>query len=232
MNCYLIEDDPLTLVDVGPNSGKALDELERALAGHGHRIEDLERIVITHQHIDHLGLVDILARRSNAEVCALDLLAPVIEDFASDAERNDELAEALMLRHGIPRDVVTALRSVSRSFRAWGGSTKVTNPLADGSDLAFADRTLQVLHRPGPLPLRHALPRPRAPRADRRRPPDRPHLLEPADLAADRRQVRRAGRRAAAGARHLHALAARDPRDGPARSSTPATASRSPTTSR
>ena len=152
VNCYLIEDEPLTLVDVGPNSGKALDELERALAGHGHRIEDLERIVITHQHIDHLGLVDILARRSNAEVCALDLLAPVIEDFASDAEHNDELAEALMLRHGIPRDVVTALRSVSRSFRAWGGATKVTTPLADGSELAFADRTLQVLHRPGHSP--------------------------------------------------------------------------------
>jgi glyoxylase-like metal-dependent hydrolase (beta-lactamase superfamily II) len=152
VNCYLIEDEPLTLVDVGPNSGKALDELERALAGHGHRIEDLQRIVITHQHIDHLGLVDILARRSNAEVCALDLLAPVIEEFAAEAERNDELAEALMLRHGIPRDVVTALRSVSRSFRAWGGSTKVTRPLADGADLEFAHRTLQVLHRPGHSP--------------------------------------------------------------------------------
>jgi glyoxylase-like metal-dependent hydrolase (beta-lactamase superfamily II) len=152
VNCYLIEDDPLTLVDVGPNSGKALDELERALGDLGHRIEDLQRIVITHQHIDHLGLVGILARRSDAEVCALDLLAPVIEDFASDAERNDELAEALMLRHGIPRDVVTALRSVSRSFRAWGGSTKVTTRLTDGGELAFAGRTLQVLHRPGHSP--------------------------------------------------------------------------------
>ena len=35
VNCYLIEDDPLTLVDTGPNSGKALDELERALREHG-----------------------------------------------------------------------------------------------------------------------------------------------------------------------------------------------------
>ena len=75
VNCYLIDDDPLTLVDCGPNSGKALDELERALGGHGRRIEDLERIVITHQHLDHLGLVDILARRSGEEVCALVLLA-------------------------------------------------------------------------------------------------------------------------------------------------------------
>jgi glyoxylase-like metal-dependent hydrolase (beta-lactamase superfamily II) len=152
VNCYLIDDDPLTLVDTGPNSGKALDALETALADHGRRIEDLERIVITHQHIDHLGLVDILARRSGAEVCALDLLAPVIEDYGADAERNDELAEALMLRHGIPRDVVTALRSVSRSFRAWGGSTRVTRRLRDGERLEFAGRTLQVLHRPGHSP--------------------------------------------------------------------------------
>jgi glyoxylase-like metal-dependent hydrolase (beta-lactamase superfamily II) len=126
VNCYLIEDDPLTLVDTGPNSGKALDALERALREHGHRIEDLERIVITHQHLDHLGLVGILADRSGAEVCALDLLAPVMEEYGAHAEHDDELAGALMLRHGIPRDVVTALRSVSRSFRGWGGSAPVT----------------------------------------------------------------------------------------------------------
>jgi glyoxylase-like metal-dependent hydrolase (beta-lactamase superfamily II) len=152
VNCYLIDDDPLTLVDTGPNSGKALDQLERALREHGRRIEDLERIVITHQHLDHLGLVGILADRSNAEVVTLDVLAPVVEEFGAHAERDDELAEALMLRHGIPRDVVAALRSVSRSFRAWGGSAPVGRRLADGEELPFAGRTLQALHRPGHSP--------------------------------------------------------------------------------
>jgi glyoxylase-like metal-dependent hydrolase (beta-lactamase superfamily II) len=152
VNCYLIDDDPLTLVDTGPNSGKALDTLEQALAAHGRRIEDLERILITHQHIDHLGLVDVLARRSRAEVVALDLLAPLIEGFGAEAERDDELAEALMLRHGIPRDVVTALRTVSRSFRGWGGATKVTTRVPDGGTLEFAGRTLEVIHRPGHSP--------------------------------------------------------------------------------
>jgi glyoxylase-like metal-dependent hydrolase (beta-lactamase superfamily II) len=152
VNCYLIDDDPLTLVDTGPNSGKALDQLERALREQGRRIEDLERIVITHQHLDHLGLVGILADRSNAEVVTLDVLAPVVEEFGAHAERDDELAEALMLRHGIPRDVVAALRSVSRSFRAWGGSAPVGRRLADGEELPFAGRTLQALHRPGHSP--------------------------------------------------------------------------------
>jgi glyoxylase-like metal-dependent hydrolase (beta-lactamase superfamily II) len=152
VNCYLIEDEPLTLVDTGPNSGRALDELEQQLDGLGHRIEDLERIVVTHQHLDHLGLLGILARRSGAEVCALDVLVPVIERYGELANADDDLAAALMLRHGIPGDVVTALRAVSRSFRAWGGSAEVSRPLADGADLPFAGRTLRVLHRPGHSP--------------------------------------------------------------------------------
>jgi glyoxylase-like metal-dependent hydrolase (beta-lactamase superfamily II) len=152
VNCYLIEDEPLTLVDVGPNSGKALDELETALREHGRRVEDLERIMLTHQHTDHVGLVGILARRSRAEVVALDLLAPVVEEFGVHAERDDELAEALMLRHGIPRDVVTALRQLSRAFRGWGGSAPVDRRLADGEELRFTERTLVAHHRPGHSP--------------------------------------------------------------------------------
>jgi glyoxylase-like metal-dependent hydrolase (beta-lactamase superfamily II) len=152
VNTYLIEDDPLTLVDTGPNSGKALDELEQALAVHGRRVEELELIVITHQHIDHLGLVEILARRSGAEVAALDVLAPYVESFGDETERDDEFAEEIMRTHGISDEVTRALRSVSRAYRGWGGSAKVTRPLAAGSRLELRDRSLEVLHRPGHSP--------------------------------------------------------------------------------
>ncbi|HEX2016545.1 MAG TPA: MBL fold metallo-hydrolase [Solirubrobacteraceae bacterium] len=152
VNVYLIEDSPLTLVDTGPNSGKALDELERALADHGHSIEDLELLIITHQHIDHLGLADILARRSGAEVAALDLLVPFLARYREDMESDDQFAETLMLRHGIPVDVVSALRAVSASFRAWGSGVTVTRSLSDGEQIELRDRTLRVHHRPGHSP--------------------------------------------------------------------------------
>ena len=152
VNCYLIEDDPLTLLDTGPNSGKALDELETALAAHGRSVEDLERIVVTHQHIDHTGLLSILARRSGAEVCALDVLVGSLSDYGPANERDDELAEAIMLRHGIPRDVVVALRGVSRMFRAWGAPARVDTALGHGDRLEFACRSLRVWHRPGHSP--------------------------------------------------------------------------------
>ena len=152
VNCYLIEDEPLTLVDTGPNSGKALDELTARLAERGHGLADLELIVVTHQHIDHLGLVEILVEHSGAEVAALGAAAERLAAFDKDAEAEDEFAVEVMLRNGIPEDVTVALRSVSRSFRGWGSHVAVTQPLKDGGTLALRDRSLQVLHRPGHSP--------------------------------------------------------------------------------
>ncbi|HEY5427806.1 MAG TPA: MBL fold metallo-hydrolase [Solirubrobacteraceae bacterium] len=152
VNCYLIEDDPLTLVDTGPNSGKSLDDLEQALRGLGRRVEDLGLIVITHQHMDHLGLLEILARRSGAEVAAFGLLAPYLEDFSASATADDAFSMQIMLRHGVPPELATALGAVGAAFRAFGSSGRVTIPLRDGDELTLRDRTLTALHRPGHSP--------------------------------------------------------------------------------
>jgi len=152
VNCYLIEDEPLTLVDTGPNSGKALDELGAQLGARGHSIDDLELVIVTHQHIDHLGLVEIVAEHSGAEVAAIGVAAERLANFDEDAEAEDGFAIELMLRNGIPEEVTAALRSVSRSFRGWGSRVNVTRPLADGEEIGFRDRTLTALHRPGHSP--------------------------------------------------------------------------------
>ena len=153
VNCYLIDDDPLTLVDVGPNSAASMVALEAALAEHGRRVEDLERIVITHQHADHLGLVGILADRSRAEVCALDVLQPVVEDFNGYAERNDALragADAPPRRRARHRH--RARRDVARLPRL--GRQRARHPRAQGPGRArrSPNRSFQVLHRPGHSP--------------------------------------------------------------------------------
>jgi glyoxylase-like metal-dependent hydrolase (beta-lactamase superfamily II) len=152
VNCYLIEDEPLTLVDTGPNSGKALDELGAQLGARGHTIDDIELVIVTHQHIDHLGLVEIVVEHSGAEVAAIGVAAERLANFDEDAEAEDRFAVELMLRSGIPEEVTAALQSVSRSFRGWGSRVAVTRPLEDGEEMRFRDRTLQALHRPGHSP--------------------------------------------------------------------------------
>jgi glyoxylase-like metal-dependent hydrolase (beta-lactamase superfamily II) len=149
VNVFLIEDDPLTLVDSGPNSGISLDVLERALEERGHSTRSLERILVTHQHIDHIGLVQILARRSGAEVVAIEQLVPVLEGFREQAAAEDEFATAVMLRHGLSEDVATALRSVSEAYRGWGAAASVTRSVREGETVDFANRSLEVCFRPG-----------------------------------------------------------------------------------
>ena len=152
VNVYLIEDEPLTLVDAGPNSGTSFDELQRGIAALGHRLEDIELVILTHQHIDHLGLVSLVAAHSGAEVAAIDVAVPFVENFSVEAQADDDFARESMLRHGIPEDVVSALSSVSRAFRAWGARAEVTRVLRDGEQMSFRDRTLHVHHRPGHSP--------------------------------------------------------------------------------
>ncbi len=152
VNAYLIEDEPLTLVDTGPNSATSFDVLQRGIAGLGHTLEDVGRVIVTHHHIDHLGLVSLVAARSGAEVVAIDAAVPFLENFAVEAQADDDFARDTMLRHGIPKDVVAALESVSRAFRAWGARVDVARRIHDGEQLAFRGRTFRAHHRPGHSP--------------------------------------------------------------------------------
>ena len=152
VNVYLIEDEPLTLVDAGPNSATSFDVLTTGLAELGHSLEDIELIVLTHQHIDHLGLVSLVAERSGAGVAAIDVAVRFVENYSEEAQKDDEFARAVMLRNGLPEDVVSALSAVSQAFRAWGHRADVTRVLHDGDELRFRDRTLHVHHRPGHSP--------------------------------------------------------------------------------
>ncbi|MBN1527618.1 MAG: MBL fold metallo-hydrolase [Thermoleophilaceae bacterium] len=152
VNVYLIEDDPLTLVDAGPNSGTSFDVLQRGIADLGHSLEDIELVLLTHQHIDHLGLVSLVAAHSGADVAAIEAAVPFVENFSVEAQADDDFAGDVMLRHGIAEDVTAALQSVSRAFRAWGSRVDVTRVLRDGDHVELRDRTFQVAFRPGHSP--------------------------------------------------------------------------------
>jgi len=152
INCYLIEGSPLTLIDAGPRSEQSLAELDIHINDAGHRVEDVELIVATHQHIDHIGLIKTVADRSGAEVAALDKSVERLATFGESSDAEDDLAVSLMLRHGVAEDIATALRNLSDGYRHWGDKVEVTMPLAAGEYLELGDRKLKVLHRPGHSP--------------------------------------------------------------------------------
>jgi glyoxylase-like metal-dependent hydrolase (beta-lactamase superfamily II) len=152
VNVYLIESAMLTLVDCGPNAGSSLDQLESGLAQRGYALSDVERVVVSHQHIDHVGLAGTILRRSSAEVVCLDILASALEDWPAFAERDDAQAATLMRRHGVPESIVSALYAMSAVVRGWGAEVHVRHPIPDGGSVDLGDRALRLSHRPGHSP--------------------------------------------------------------------------------
>jgi glyoxylase-like metal-dependent hydrolase (beta-lactamase superfamily II) len=151
-NAYLIADDPVTLVDTGPNWGTSLDGLEEGLAELGVRLGDIGMVVLTHQHVDHVGLAGLIARRHGAEVACLDVLAPYLKSFdASIADEYDSRLDTL-LANGIEAGSAVAWRAGAKMLETFGGAVEATVPVPDGGTLELRDRTLRFLARPGHSP--------------------------------------------------------------------------------
>src|SRR4051812_40658710 len=103
VNAWLLHGDPLTLLDTGPHEERALAELERGLARVGVRVEDLELVLATHHHLDHVGLAAAIKRRSGARIAALGAVAAYAERYHDGVAADREFSRRLLARHGVPR---------------------------------------------------------------------------------------------------------------------------------
>lgn len=150
VNVYLIKEDPLTLIDVGPKTADAARVLKEKLANNGVRFSDIRRIVLTHAHEDHCGL----AKTVRDEAKDAEILVHKWETghlfgrLARDQHRD------LLLRSGVPLAVFDQMRALYQEI------SLLTDSLADGEfstlqddmELAFESGTLRVLHTPGHTP--------------------------------------------------------------------------------
>jgi len=153
VNLYLIEDEPLTLVDTGPNCAMSRAALEAALGEHGHRLGEIERILVTHPHIDHFGLASVIVERSGAEVCAIESSTSWLEHYPRHRALQAVFRERLMTRHGVPEPLRNRSLTSDTVHEEWDPSVTVTKTLRVGDTLEFKGFELRVSLRPGHSPF-------------------------------------------------------------------------------
>lgn len=150
VNVYLIREDPLTLIDVGPKTPEAADALRTQLAKHSVQFADVRRILLTHAHEDHCGLAkQIRDEAKNAEIFIHDWeTGHLFGRLSQDDHRS------LMLRSGVPAHVFDEMRGLYEEISLLTDSLAAGEykPLTDDMELEFSSGVLRVLHTPGHTP--------------------------------------------------------------------------------
>jgi glyoxylase-like metal-dependent hydrolase (beta-lactamase superfamily II) len=151
VNAWLLRGDPLTLVDAGPANEPALQALEAGLRAAGVRLRDVELVIGTHHHLDHVGLAGAVKRASGARIAVLAAVADYAADYHANVEHDRAYSERLMAAHGVPERIIgddelwDFIRANSAPFAA-------DVRLADGDRIRAGGRDLEVLARPGHSP--------------------------------------------------------------------------------
>src|SRR5215213_1994251 len=108
VNVYLIKEDPITLIDVGPKTNEASQALRSKLAANGVKFSDVRRIVLTHAHEDHCGLArQIRDEAKDAEIFVHDWeTGHLFGRLAREEHRK------LLMRSGVPESVLQEMRAL------------------------------------------------------------------------------------------------------------------------
>ena len=152
VNVCLIEGDPLTLVDCGARAPIGRASLGEAVAALGYRLKDIGRLLLTHQHVDHVGLASDLVGELDLEVACLSALADYLENWPEACAADETFRAERMARHGAPASVVEGVRARGETRVGEAGSVRVTRRLEDGDVVEAGASRFRVLHRPGHSP--------------------------------------------------------------------------------
>ncbi|PTX61303.1 glyoxylase-like metal-dependent hydrolase (beta-lactamase superfamily II) [Melghirimyces profundicolus] len=148
VNVYLIEDDALTLIDAGPKSEAAWTALKRQLKEVGYVPEDIDQVVLTHHHVDHVGLLDYLGQESPIDVLGHWRNEPWISQDPAFFENSWAFFKKLYRSFGVEERFLPFLKQMFEGIFRFNCQTGLDTVLKEG-DAVPGMTDWRVMETPG-----------------------------------------------------------------------------------
>lgn len=151
VNCYALVGDGLTLLDPGPATEAAYEELADGLRDLDFAIADIDRVLITHPHMDHFGLAARLVDESGARTVAHRDATRLLSDPDGHLEREQAFFEPFLETMGVPEEVATTAIGLPEAYTSYQNPLAIDRELTDG-DTVDIGPDLTAVHTPGHAP--------------------------------------------------------------------------------
>ncbi|MFQ6061232.1 MAG: MBL fold metallo-hydrolase [Thermoplasmata archaeon] len=148
-NVYLVKEKPVTLIDTGPDTETTKKDLMACLGSLGLDLKDVERIVLTHGHVDHCGLAHELKSISNPEILAHEKDRDIIEDFSKAIDERFQSYRDLINSTGVPSQTLQFLCDFLDYLESFTRPCEVTRTMRERESIGFETFELDVVYTPG-----------------------------------------------------------------------------------
>jgi len=147
-NVFFIDEPPRTLIDTGIKTEASFEALRKGLEEMGFSIQSIERMLITHGHIDHYGQAKKIASMSGATIYLhpkeYGRIRSIIHSFG--------LLRSILLRNGAPEALVNQIIHYIEAAQKMADPLEEALFLNDGDLIPFNSMTWKVIHCPGHSP--------------------------------------------------------------------------------
>jgi len=145
VNVYLIKGDRLTLVDAGVKTEQAWESFKVQMGDLGLSPADIEQVILTHHHPDHVGMLDFFP--DTLEVYGHHLNERWIQPTEAFFQEQEEFFRVHFLEFGLPEEYFPLLSNLRKTLK-YSCTRSLTGHLVEGMRLPRLNEW-QVIETPG-----------------------------------------------------------------------------------
>ena len=154
VNSFLIKGEENVLIDCGEDTDESFKALVEGVNSNGLHINEIDKIIVTHAHVDHIGMAGRVAAASDAKVWVNEWTHPWAVDPDSMWQQRENLMIPSLLEYFHPdmREIVrtTYTGFMKRMSDYWKAiPEEKVNVYPSSGQMSLAGTSYEILYLPG-----------------------------------------------------------------------------------